>query len=105
VIELGAQGAQTGFDVPQALAVGQLREAHDQELFVGGKRAHPMIAAVTANALVEFVFGSSPSVGQTQFDFVHSGSVRLKREATLERSPLKMKSKKVTRSVSGRSIE
>lgn len=56
VVEFGAQGAQTRFDVAQALAVGQLREAHDQELLVGGERAHPMIAVVTANTLVELLF-------------------------------------------------
>jgi hypothetical protein len=76
VIEFGAQGAQTRFDVAQALAVGQLREPHDQELLVGGERAHPMIAAVAANALVEFVLGQFVhQLGKHRSAFVHIGSV------------------------------
>jgi len=76
VIEFGAQGAQTRFDVAQALAVGQLREAHDPELLVGRERAYPIIAAVTADALVEFVLGQFVhQLGKHRSAFVQMGSL------------------------------
>ena len=36
VIELGAQGSEAGFDIPQTLAVSQLGEGQNQKLLVGG---------------------------------------------------------------------
>lgn len=57
VIELGAQGPEAGFDIAQALAVGELGEGQHQEMLVAGQRAHMLVAGVTANTLVELVFG------------------------------------------------
>ena len=57
VIELGAQSPETGLDIAQALAVGQLGEGQHQKMFVGGQRARMFVARVTPDALVEGVFG------------------------------------------------
>jgi len=46
VVELGRVRTQTGFDVAQALAVGQLRKRHAAELARATEFAHPTIAAV-----------------------------------------------------------
>ena len=47
MVQLGALGAQTGFDVAQALAVSQLREGHGAELLRATQTAHSGIAAIT----------------------------------------------------------
>ena len=59
VRELGADGAQAGFEVAQARAPGQLGEGHAEARFVRRPRAHVMIAVVTADALVEVVVGQA----------------------------------------------
>ena len=46
VIELGVLRAQTGFDVAQALAIGQLREGHAQELIQAGERLDLPLARI-----------------------------------------------------------
>ena len=48
MVELGALGAETGFDVAQTLAIGELRESHTQELVQTGER-------------LDFVFASVPT--------------------------------------------
>ena len=58
---VSATRGRTGFahallDSTTERLVRQLRKIHNQELSVGRERAHPRIAAVTANGLVEFVF-------------------------------------------------
>ena len=57
VIEFGAKGRQTGFDVAQTFAPGQLGEGQHEELFVGGQLADAEVAVVTGDTLVKFVFG------------------------------------------------
>lgn len=57
VVEFGAQNPEAGLDVAQALAVGQLGESQDQEMFVAGQRAHMLVASVPTNTLVDFVLG------------------------------------------------
>ena len=46
VVELRGLRRQTGFDVAQALAVGQLREGHRSVLLGTGQRPHPAVAAI-----------------------------------------------------------
>jgi hypothetical protein len=57
VIEFWAEGRQTGFNVTQAFAPGQLGEGQDEEVFVSGEFADAKVAVVTGDTLVEFVFG------------------------------------------------
>jgi hypothetical protein len=47
--------AQAGLDVAQALAVGQLREDHREELVPAGEVAHPMIATIALDQAPEGV--------------------------------------------------
>ncbi len=75
VIEFGSQSAQTGFDVAQTLAPGQLGKSHDDELFVAGQLADPEVAAIALNTLVEFVFGQAvQQLGENGATFVHKES-------------------------------
>src|SRR5262249_5668301 len=46
VVESLGNRAQTGFDVTQALAIGELREEHRQELVPASEAANPVVAAV-----------------------------------------------------------
>src|SRR6266850_3955736 len=47
VVELGALGAQTRFDVAQALAIRQLRKRHTAKLIRATEMTHAPIATVT----------------------------------------------------------
>jgi len=72
VIELRAEGRQTGFDVAQTFAPGQLRESQNEKLFVGGQFADAEVAAVTGDTLVELVFGEEvQELGEDSATFVH----------------------------------
>jgi hypothetical protein len=53
VVQLGLQGAQARFDVPQAFAEGELRESQAQELVAARKTAAATIAAILVDASVE----------------------------------------------------
>jgi hypothetical protein len=57
MIEFGTQGSQTGFDVAQALAIGQLREGHAEKLVETGERSYAMIASMAFDATPELVLG------------------------------------------------
>jgi hypothetical protein len=71
----GGQDDDIG-ETPLARSGGQLRKAPDQELFVSGERPHSIIAAVAANALVEFVFWQfAHQLGKHDSAFVHMESV------------------------------
>ena len=55
VIQLGANGPQARFDVPQALPEGQLREGHAEELVEAGETQDLVVATIPPNALAKFV--------------------------------------------------
>ena len=55
MVELGLKGPQTGLNISQALSIGQLCEGHAEKLIQTGELAEPVIALVTAHALVELV--------------------------------------------------
>ena len=55
VIQLRPHRSQARFDVPQAFAVGQLRERHAKELIEARETAIARVAPVAPNALAEFV--------------------------------------------------
>ena len=57
VIELGLHGPQTGFDIPQAFAIGQLSESHAQKLVEAGESSDSVVAGIPPHAAVEFVSG------------------------------------------------
>src|SRR5450631_3475979 len=53
VIELALLCPQTGFDVPQALAIGQLGKGHAEILFEAGELLDLVVAVVAIDALME----------------------------------------------------
>ena len=57
MIQFGLVGVQARFDVAQAGSKGQLRKSHALELIVTGESAHPIIATVFADALIEIALG------------------------------------------------
>ena len=72
VIEFWAEGRQTGFDVAQTFAPGQLGERQHEELFVSGQLADAEVAVVAGDTLVEFVFGQEvEELGEDGATFVH----------------------------------
>ena len=72
VIEFRAEGRQTGFDVAQTFAPGQLGEGQHEKLFVGGEFANAAVAMVTGDTLVELVFGEEvEELGEDDATFVH----------------------------------
>jgi hypothetical protein len=72
VIEFRAEGRQTGFDVAQTFASGQLGERQHEELFVSGQLADAEVAVVTGDTLVEFVLGQVvEKLGEDGATFVH----------------------------------
>ena len=72
VIELRAEGRQTGFDVAQTFAPRQLGERQHKELFVSGQLADAEVAVITGDTLVEFVFGQEvEELGEDGATFVH----------------------------------
>jgi hypothetical protein len=72
VIELWAEGRQTGFDVAQTFAPGQLCKRQHEELFVGGQLADAEVAVVTGDTLVELVLGQEvEELGEDGATFVH----------------------------------
>src|ERR1035437_9266095 len=72
VIEFGAEGRQTGFDVAQTFTPGELGERQHEKLFVNGEFADAEVAGVTRDALVELVFGQPvEQLGEDGATFVH----------------------------------
>jgi len=73
VIELGAQGPQTGFDIAQALPVSQLGESQHEEMLVTGQCAHMFVARVAADTLVECALGQFVhQLGEDGAALIHS---------------------------------
>ena len=72
VIEFGAEGRQTGFDVAQTFSPRELGERQHEKLFVGGQFADAEVAVVTGDTLVELVFGEAvEELGEDGATFVH----------------------------------
>ena len=57
MVELGLMGAQTGFDVAQAFAVGELREGQAEELIEMRKRFGGIFGRVTLHIAAKCVEG------------------------------------------------
>jgi hypothetical protein len=94
VIELRAEGRQTGFDVAQTFAPRQLGERQHEELFVGGQLADAEVAVVTGDTLVEFVFGEEvEELCEDGATFVHKVKNRQPAVEHLQQVVAKLKSK------------
>lgn len=71
VVKFGAQCGQTGFDVAETFALGELGKSEHEEVFVGGLCADEVVAVVTGDALVELVFGQEvEALGEDGATFV-----------------------------------
>jgi hypothetical protein len=72
VVEPVGHGAQTGFEVAQALAVGELGEDHAQELIPAAKPTDAEVAAVTFDASTEVVvWGVLQQLREDRASLVH----------------------------------
>ncbi len=79
VIELGFLGAQTGLDIAQALAIGELGESHAQVLIETGKALHLVMAAVALDTAPEAMKGKVvDQLCENDSARVHKPSPRLK---------------------------
>jgi len=56
VVKLGLLGPQAGFNIPQTLSVGELREGHAEELFPAREVLDVAIAVVALDAELKFIF-------------------------------------------------
>ena len=72
VIESRAQDAQTGLDVAQTFAAGQLSKGHAQELVPTGKTADLVVALVAIHTTSEFVSGDKiHQLREDSFSSIH----------------------------------
>ena len=95
VIEFRAEGRQTGFDVAQTFAPGQLRKSQHEELFIGGQFADAEVAVITGDTLVELVFGEEvEELGEDGATFVHKVENRQLAVEHPRKVVAKLKSKK-----------
>ena len=77
VVGLVVLGAQTDLDVAQALAAGQLRERHAQELREAGKGLDVAVSAVAANAPAQDVHRQmGHDLGEHELACIHDGQPR-----------------------------
>src|ERR1035437_7509405 len=94
VIEFRAEGRQTGFDVAQTFAPGQLGESEHEELFVGGQLADAEVPVITRDTLVELVFWEEvEELGEDSATFVHKVKNRRNAGRHPQRIVAKLKSK------------
>ena len=67
-----AEGRESGFDVAQTFAPGQLGESQHEKLFIGGEFADAAVAVVTGDTFVELVFVQEvEELGEDGATFVH----------------------------------
>lgn len=75
VVELGTDGPQTGGDVAQTLAVGELRKGQHQKLLVGGQRTDAAVAVIAADTPVKLILGQLvQQLGEHGSALVYAGS-------------------------------
>jgi uncharacterized protein (DUF697 family) len=69
---LGPIAPRAGFDVAQALAVGQLRKGHGEELLPAGKLLGVAVAAVTSDTAAELAIRKKVNqLGENALAFIH----------------------------------
>ena len=72
MIEFAALGAQAGFDIAQALAIGELRKGHTAILVLATEAFDVMIAMVALNTATQRMVGKMiDCLGEDQFAVVH----------------------------------
>jgi len=77
MIELVLLGTETGFDIPQALAIGQLGEGHTEILVETGKLFDLEVAVVTSDTLMKDVERKMLHyLGENELAGVHSSALR-----------------------------
>ncbi len=77
VIELVLLSSQTGFDIPQALAIGQLGEGHTEVLAEAGKLLDLEVAIVAIDTLMKNVERQMLHyLGENELAGVHSSALR-----------------------------
>lgn len=95
MIEFGAERGQTGFDVTETFAPGELSKSEYEEVFVGGQFADKVVVVVTGDTLVELVFGEEvEALGEDSASFVHKVKNRRKAGNHPQRTVAELKSKK-----------
>src|SRR6202521_1338555 len=57
VVPLASYRAQTGLDVPQAFAIGELGEGHRQILVPAGKVLRVAVSAIAGDAFLKYLVG------------------------------------------------
>jgi len=73
VIQLGANRSQTGFNIAQALAIGQLSKGHGKILLPAGKLLDVPVAVVASHAAAELAIRKKSNLlGEDALAFVHS---------------------------------
>ena len=73
VVELGADGAQAGFDIAQALAICQLSKGHRQKLFPAGELLDVAVTAIASHAAAKVTVGKkSDQLRENGLAIVHS---------------------------------
>jgi triphosphoribosyl-dephospho-CoA synthetase len=72
VIQLGANRSHTGFNIAQALSVGQLSKGHGKVLLPTGKLLGVPVAVVASHAMAELAIRKkSNQLGEDARAFVH----------------------------------
>ena len=95
VIEARAEGGQTGFNVAETFASGELGESQDEEMFVSREFADAGVAVLTSDALVELVFGEQlQELGEDRATLVHRVENRWQAGNHPRKWGVEMKSKK-----------
>ena len=95
VIKFWTERGQTGFDVAETFAPGELGESEHEEVFVSGEFADKEVAVVTGDTLVELVLGEEvQELGEDSATFVHKVKNRRNAGNHPRRSVAELKSKK-----------
>ena len=72
MIQLGANGSQTSFNIAQALPVGQLRKGQGKELFPAGKLLDVAVAVVASHVAPEIAIRKKANqLGEDALAIVH----------------------------------
>src|SRR5438874_11953546 len=73
MIETTPESAQAGFDVAQALAIGQLRESHREKLVPARKAADLAVALITIHAAPKLLRGNEiHQLREDRFALMHA---------------------------------
>jgi len=84
VVQLPAHRTQTGFDVAETLAVGQLSKGHCQILVAARKAPMMRISAITLNTFLELVEGQViHELGEDSLSGIHPSLSEMRADGRL----------------------